>query len=198
MTKQRRCPAITLGLPSTLFYPRASGLPNGFSVTRPRRPLLRSLNSSLYSSHHSTSTEHSTANAKDRAIGQSPVTNNTGRTLSFLYVIASYIIPSYNIASYNVIRQAGHAGGGTPPHMDRSGKYIPFWSQKLGRSFRQACHPESASRSEPEFWDAVSAEASTGKCIPFRALIPGHSFRMRPRWESSSRSEGSFRDAISA
>lgn len=61
--------------------------------------------------------------------------------------------------------------------MDRSGKCIPFWSQKLGRSFRQTCHPESASRSEPEFWDALSAEASTGKCIPFRALIPGHNFR---------------------
>jgi hypothetical protein len=60
--------------------------------------------------------------------------------------------------------------------MDRSGKYIPFWSQKLGRSFRQAFHPESVSRSEPEFWDALSAEASTGKCIPFRALIPGHGF----------------------
>lgn len=72
----------------------------------PRSPLLRSLNSSLYSSHHSTSTEHSTANAKDHAIGQSPVTNNTGRTLSFLYVIASYIMSSYNIASYNVIRQS--------------------------------------------------------------------------------------------
>ncbi|MEO2501082.1 hypothetical protein ABG971_10595, partial [Collinsella aerofaciens] len=65
---------------------------------------------------------------------------------------------------------------GTPPHVDRSGKYIPFWSQKLGRSFRQAFHPESVSRSEPEFWDALSAEASTGKCIPFRALIPGHGF----------------------
>ena len=90
-----------LGLPSTLFYPRTLGLTNGFSVTRPRRPLLRSLNSSLYSSHHSTSTEHSTANAKDHALGQSPVTNNTGRTLSFLYVIASY----------NVIRQAAHAKG---------------------------------------------------------------------------------------
>ena len=72
----------------------------------PRSSLLRSLNSSLYSSHHSTSTEHSTANAKDHAIGQSPVTNNTGRTLSFLYVIASYIMSSYNIASYNVIRQS--------------------------------------------------------------------------------------------
>lgn len=60
--------------------------------------------------------------------------------------------------------------------MDRSGKCIPFWSQKLGRSFRQTCHPKSVSRSEPEFWDALSAEASTGKCIPFRALIPGHGF----------------------
>lgn len=36
MTKQRRCPAITLGPPSTLFYPRASGLPNGFSVKEAR------------------------------------------------------------------------------------------------------------------------------------------------------------------
>ena len=44
------------------------------------------------------------------------------------------------------------------PFGDRSGKCIPFWSQILGRSFRQACHPESASRSEPEFWDALSAE----------------------------------------
>ena len=87
---------------------------------------------------------------------------------SFLYVIASYIIPSYNIASYNVIRQAVHAqGAAPPPHVDRSGKCIPFWSQKLGRSFRQARHPESASRSEPEFWDALSAKASTGKRIPF-------------------------------
>ena len=82
----------------------------------PRSPLLRSLNSSLYSSHHSTSTEHSTANAKDHAIGRSPVTNNTGRTLSFLYVIASYIILSYNIASYNVIRQAAHAKGAVHHH----------------------------------------------------------------------------------
>ena len=40
--------------------------------------------------------------------------------------------------------------------MDRSGKCIPFWSQKLGRSFRQACHPESASRSERQIRDAVS------------------------------------------
>ena len=36
LTKQRCCPAITLGLPSTLFYPRASGLPNGFSVKETR------------------------------------------------------------------------------------------------------------------------------------------------------------------
>ena len=81
-----------------------------------------------YSSHYSTSTEHSTANAKGHAIGRSPVPNNTGRTLSFLYVIASYIILSDNIASYNVIRQAAHAKGAVhhrtwpvPEAPDRSG-----------------------------------------------------------------------------
>ena len=81
-----------------------------------------------YSSHYSTSTEHSTANVKGHAIGRSPVPNNTGRTLSFLYVIASYIILSDNIASYNVIRQAAHAKGAVhhrtwpvPEAPDRSG-----------------------------------------------------------------------------
>ena len=50
--------------------------------------------------------------------------------------------------------------------MDRSGKCIPFWSQKLGRSFRQACHPESASRSERGFRDGLSAWAAIGKACP--------------------------------
>lgn len=68
------------------------------------------------------------------------------------------------------------SGEQLPPE-DRFGKGIPFWSQKLGRSFRQACHPESVSRSEPEFWDELSTEASTGKCIPFRGLILGCTFR---------------------
>lgn len=46
-----------LGLLSTLFYPRAPGLTNGISVTKSgARP-----GSPLYSSHHSTSTEHSTS-----------------------------------------------------------------------------------------------------------------------------------------
>lgn len=102
-------------------------------------------------------------------------------------VIATYNIASYNVIrrpaqtparTRNVLRchwglwdvlsarglnRKRHPGlkvksGAQFPPEDRFGKGIPFWSQILGRTFRQACHPESASRSEPEFWDALSAE----------------------------------------
>lgn len=89
------------------------------------------------------------------------------------------------------------SGEQLPPE-DRFGKGIPFWSQKLGRSFRQACHPESASRSEPEFWDAVSAETSTGKYIPLWGRSLGRSFRLRGVPESASHSERQFRVTVSA
>ena len=121
-------------------------------------------------------------------------------------VIATYNIASYNVIrrpaqtparTRNVLRchwglwdalsarglnRKRHPGlkvksGAQFPPEDRFGKGIPFWSQILGRTFRQACHPESASRSEPEFWDELSTEASTGKCIPFQGFILGCTFR---------------------
>ena len=84
------------------------------------------------------------------------------------------------------------------PFGDRSGKCIPFWSQILGRSFRQACHPESASRSEPEFWDELSTEASTGKCIPFRGLILGCTFRGETTVFRKSTRPETYQDFISS
>ena len=45
-------------------------------------------------------------------------------------------------------------------------KMHPVLEPKLGRSFRQASHPESVSRSEWQFRDTVSACGPLGKFIP--------------------------------
>lgn len=43
------------------------------------------------------------------------------------------------------------------PLEQASGKHVPFWARILGWTFRLRRHPETASQSEPEFWDGFSA-----------------------------------------
>ena len=66
------------------------------------------------------------------------------------------------------------------------GKRIPFWSRIPGRSFRLRADPETASHSEAEIWDTLSAgiplAASTttegpvpairGQALPPSSVIP--------------------------
>ena len=47
------------------------------------------------------------------------------------------------------------------------GKRIPFWSRIPGRSFRLRADPETASHSEAEIWDALSAK---GKARPIPSI----------------------------
>lgn len=69
------------------------------------------------------------------------------------------------------------------------GKRIPFWSQIPGRSFRLRADPETASHSEAEIWDALSAKGRKGKARPIpsitseRLVIPARTSRQtRSAW----------------
>ena len=68
---------------------------------------------------------------------------------------------------------------------------------RTGRSFPVEAHPESASHSGGEFWDAVSASMAVGKPHPAFELNSGMNFPLSRRWESVSHFRGKFRDALS-
>ena len=88
------------------------------------------------------------------------------------------------------------SGEQLPPE-DRFGKGIPFWSQKLGRSFRQACHPESVSRSERQFRDTASACGPVGKVHPIPRLDSGTQFPLQAKGPGSRWSRGQRRSIYS-
>lgn len=53
------------------------------------------------------------------------------------------------------------------------GKRIPFWSQIPGRSFRLRADPETASHSEAEIWNALSAKGRKRKAHPIPSIKSG-------------------------
>ena len=54
------------------------------------------------------------------------------------------------------------------------GKRIPFWSQIPGRSFRLRADPETASHSEAEIWDTLSAGSQhDNRRVPFQPFEDG-------------------------
>lgn len=53
------------------------------------------------------------------------------------------------------------------------GKRIPFWSQTPGRSFRLSADPETASHSEAEIWNALSAKGRKRKAHPIPSIKSG-------------------------
>lgn len=46
------------------------------------------------------------------------------------------------------------------------GKHVPLYGSIPGCGFRLMCHPETASQSDREFWDVLSAWAAIGKACP--------------------------------
>lgn len=70
-----------------------------------------------------------------------------------------------------------------------AGKRIPFWGRILGRSFRLKADPESASRSERAFRDAVSARGPIGKAHPTPGLDSGSCFPLEPLPKTASHSD---------
>lgn len=86
-------------------------------------------------------------------------------------VEGSNVIATYNIASYNVIRRPAQTPARTRNVLrchwglwdalsarGLNRKRHPSLKVKSGRSFRLKTDSERVSRSEPEFWDALSAE----------------------------------------
>ena len=53
------------------------------------------------------------------------------------------------------------------------GKRIPFWSRIPGRSFRLRADPETASHSEAEIWDTLSAKGRKRKAHPIPSIKSG-------------------------
>ena len=65
-----------------------------------------------------------------------------------------------------------HSGMQFPPEMP-PGKRIPFWSRIPGRSFRLRADPETASHSEAEIWNALSAKGRKRKAHPIPSIKSG-------------------------
>ena len=136
MTKQRRCPAITLGLPSTLFYPRASGLPNGFSVKEARHA--RKTTTPQVPPWGSPPRRRRVCRRCSPCPPQPPKTPARYSKTRFPLEAMSILGHSFRLKadpenasqSERSFRDAFSARG-------RSGKAIPLWSYNLGRAFRR-------------------------------------------------------------
>ena len=177
MTKQRRCPAITLGLPSTLFYPRASGLPNGFSVKETRHA--RKTTTPQVPPRGSPPRRRRVCRQCSPCPPRPPKTPARYSKTRFPLEAMSILGHSFHLKPIRKARPIPTLDSGTqvplelpdgkarptlkldsgiqlPPETS-TGNGIPLWSQNPGRSFRLKGDPESASQSERSFRDAISA-----------------------------------------
>ena len=97
------------------------------------------------------------------------------------------------VSAWRPIRKAhptlGHNSGTQFPPEAPSGKCVPFWSWNLGCSFRLKADPESASRSERAFRDAVPARGPIGKAHPTPGLDSGSCFSLDPLPKTASHSD---------
>lgn len=166
-----------LGLPPTLFYPRASGLPNGFSVKEARHA--RKTTTPQVPPWESPLRRRRACRRCSPCPPRPPKTPARYSKTRFPLEAMSILGHSFHLKPIRKARPIPRLDSGTqfplelpdgkarptlkldsgiqlPPETS-TGNGIPLWSQNPGRSFRLKGDPESASQSERSFRDAISA-----------------------------------------